>query len=298
MTMEKSRVRGEIFLSITAIIWGLSFISQKLGMNHLGPFTFSATRLLLGSIVLVPVFLVLDRLMPEDYDNKHILPLGLLFGTVLFFAISTQQYGLQYTTAGKSAFITALYILFVPLIGRMFNKPVGSLQWIGAIIGTIGLYLLSIQSGFHMQFGDLITVVSSLFWSIHILLIDHFAKRLDGVRLSAIQFFVAGLLNLIVALFVEDVWGSNYIASIWPILFSGVVVVGMAYTFQILGQRTVNPATASLIMSFEAVVAVIAGMLLLNETMSTRELIGCAIMFGAIILSQQGAKDESIELSD
>ncbi|HHT21368.1 MAG TPA: DMT family transporter [Tissierellia bacterium] len=296
--MEKSRVRGEIFLSITAIIWGLSFISQKLGMNHLGPFTFSATRLLLGSIVLVPVFLVLDRLMPEDYDNKHILPLGLLFGTVLFFAISTQQYGLQYTTAGKSAFITALYILFVPLIGRMFNKPVGSLQWIGAIIGTIGLYLLSIQSGFHMQFGDLITVVSSLFWSIHILLIDHFAKRLDGVRLSAIQFFVAGLLNLIVALFVEDVWGSNYIASIWPILFSGVVVVGVAYTFQILGQRTVNPATASLIMSFEAVVAVIAGMLLLNETMSTRELIGCAIMFGAIILSQQGAEDESIELSD
>lgn len=298
MTMKKSRVRGEIFLSITAIIWGLSFISQKLGMNHLGPFTFSATRLLLGSIVLVPVFLVLDRLVPEDYDNQHILPLGLLFGTVLFFAISTQQYGLQYTTAGKSAFITALYILFVPLIGRMFNKPVGSLQWIGAIIGTIGLYLLSIQSGFHMQFGDLITVVSSLFWSIHILLIDHFAKRLDGVRLSAIQFFVAGLLNLIVALFVEDVWGSNYIASIWPILFSGVVVVGVAYTFQILGQRTVNPATASLIMSFEAVVAVIAGMLLLNETMSTRELIGCAIMFGAIILSQQGAKDESIELSD
>lgn len=296
--MNKKRVRGEIFLSITAIIWGLSFISQKLGMNHLGPFTFSASRLLLGSVVLVPVFLLLDRWLPEEYDNKHILPLGLLFGTVLFFAISTQQYGLQYTTAGKSAFITALYILFVPLIGRMFKKPVGTLQWIGAIVGTIGLYLLSIQSGFYMQFGDLITVVSSLFWSIHILLIDHFAKRLDGVRLSAIQFFIAGVLNLIVALFVEDVWGSNYIASIWPILFSGVIVVGGAYTFQILGQRTVNPATASLIMSFEAVVAVIAGMLLLNETMTLRELIGCAIMFGAIILSQQGAKDEPVEISD
>ena len=296
--MNKKRVRGEIFLRITAIIWGLSFISQKLGMNHLGPFTFIASRLLLGSVVLVPVFLLLDRWLPEEYDNKHILPLGLLFGTVLFFAISTQQYGLQYTTAGKSAFITALYILFVPLIGRMFKKPVGTLQWIGAIVGTIGLYLLSIQSGFYMQFGDLITVVSSLFWSIHILLIDHFAKRLDGVRLSAIQFFIAGVLNLIVALFVEDVWGSNYIASIWPILFSGVIVVGGAYTFQILGQRTVNPATASLIMSFEAVVAVIAGMLLLNETMTLRELIGCAIMFGAIILSQQGAKDEPVEISD
>ena len=296
--MKKSGVRGEILLSITAVVWGLSFVSQKLGMNHLGPFTFSATRLLLGSAVLVPVFLLLDRVLPDDHDNTNLIPLGILFGTVLFFAISTQQYGLQYTTAGKSAFITALYILFVPLIGRMFKQPIAKLQWIGALIGTVGLYLLSVEPGLTMQFGDLITVVSSLFWSIHILLIDHFAKRLDGVRLSSIQFFVAGALNQIVALFVEDIYGPNILASYGPILFSGVVVVGVAYTFQILGQRTVNPATASLIMSFEAVIAVIAGMVLLRETMDTRELIGCVIMFAAIILSQQGAKHEQIVVSD
>lgn len=296
--MKRTRIRGEFFLSLTALIWGLSFVSQKLGMNHLGPFTFSASRLLLGSAVLVPVFLLLDRYLPEDNDNRHLLPLGLVFGTVLFFAISTQQYGLQYTTAGKSAFITALYILFVPLIGRMFRKPVSRLQWLGAIIGTAGLYLLSVESGFRMQFGDLITVVSALFWSIHILMIDSFAKQLDGVRLSAIQFFVAGVLSLIVALFTENVWQANYVASLGPILFSGVIVVGVAYTSQILGQKTVDPATASLIMSFESVVAVIAGILLLNESMSGRELLGCAIMFAAIILSQKGAKNEPLVVSD
>ena len=293
--MEKKKIRGEFYLATTAVIWGLAFISQKLGLNHLGPLTFSATRLLIGAGVLVPIFLVMDRFKKTPTDNRGIWKIGILLGLVLVPAINLQQMSLKYTTAGKSAFITTLYILLVPLFGLFMGRRATKLQWLGAILGTIGLYFLSIKTDFTMQYGDLIVLISSVFWTLHILLIDRFGKHFDSARLSAIQFLTCGLISWLLAFLWENPLSGGYVASLGPLLFTGIVAVGIAYTCQIIGQKTVEPSTASLILSFEAVIAVLAGMVFLKESLSAREALGCIIMFIAIVLSQRGATYEEIE---
>lgn len=293
--MKPSKLRGELLLFITAIIWGVSFVAQKLGMNHLGPFSFSAARLTIGATALIPVYFLLKKTAPSQ-NEKGVLPMGILLGLMIFFGISLQQYGLMSTTAGKSAFITALYIIIVPLAGIFMKKKLNVYNWLGVLLGVVGLYLLSINEGFQMSKGDFIVLIGSFFWSAHIILVDKYGARYDGVLLSMIQFYTAGILSLIFSLFLEQMTLQGLWLSRGPILFAGIVVVGLAYTLQIFGQRNVPPALASMILSFEAVFAVLSGMLFLNETMTLKETLGCVVMFIAIILSQLKVKNGQTEL--
>lgn len=293
--MKQKNLRGELLLFITAIIWGISFVAQKLGMNNLGPFSFSAARLTLGATALIPVYFLLRKVAPSS-NEKGVLKLGILLGVMIFFGISLQQYGLQYTTAGKSAFITALYIIIVPVVGIFMKKKLNLYNWLGVLLGVVGLYLLSINEGFQMSKGDFVILIGAFFWSAHIILVDQYGAKYDGVLLSMIQFYTAGLLSLAVSLLAEDMTTQGLWLSRGPILFAGIVVVGVAYTLQIFGQRDVPPALASMILSFEAVFAVLAGMFFLQESMTLKETIGCIVMFIAIILSQLKVKNGQAEL--
>lgn len=292
--MKNKGIRSEIFLIITAIIWGTSFVAQRVGMEYIGPFTFTATRFLIGTISLVPVILLMDHLRKkgtsrdeeESGTKKDLLTGGLACGLALFFGISFQQAGLQYTTAGKAGFITALYIVLVPVLGLFLKKKVDKRVWLGLGLAVVGLYLLCVTEGFSISKGDLIVLCGTVFWAIHILVIDHFAPKVNGLKMSCIQFFTAGILSLIMALLTETIELGAIINSAGPILYTGIVVVGIAYTFQILGQNGTNPTVAAIILSMESVFAVVSGMILLGEIMSIKEIIGCILMFAAVLITE------------
>ncbi|KAA9021779.1 DMT family transporter [Niallia endozanthoxylica] len=298
--MNSNRMRGEFFLAITGLIWGTSFVAQRVGMDYIGPFTFTATRFLIGTLSLIPIILIMGRLnskkqnvMKQNGTKKDLLIGGLACGIALFFGISFQQSGLVYTTAGKAGFITALYIVLVPLFGLFLHKKVSKSVWIGVALAVVGLYLLCMTEGFVISKGDVIVLCGTVFWAIHILVVDHFASKVDGLKMSFIQFFVAAILSLVVALFAETIELASILASAGPILYTGIVVVGIAYTFQILGQRETNPTVAAIILSMESVFAVISGMILLGESMTLREILGCVIMFMAVIIAQLPAKERA-----
>lgn len=288
------KIRGELLLFITATIWGLSFVVQKLGMEYIGPFTFSAVRLILGGLVLIPVIMFFEKRQKEQFSLKgtKLLQAGMLLGVFIAGGVLLQQVGIQYTTAGKSAFITALYIVFVPALGFLFKKKTGILTWVSVVIAVIGLYLLSIKGDFTMSRGDLLTVLCSFFWGAHIVLIGRFAKHANGLKLSCIQFLTAGVIALILAFIFEEIQINNLLLSYQALLFSSVVVVGIAYTLQIFGQKSVDDSVAAIILSLESVTAVFAGMIFLGETMSLREGIGALLMFIAILISQRKPRTE------
>jgi len=303
--MRNKTIRGEILLVITAIIWGTSFVAQRVGMEYIGPYTFTATRFIIGTLSLLPVILFMGKINNNKEKRekvgtkKDLLIAGLACGIALFFGISFQQVGIQYTTAGKAGFITALYIVLVPIFGLFINKKVGKSVWIGLGLAVIGLYLLCVTEGFSISKGDLIVLCGTVFWAIHILIIDHFAPKVDGLKMSFIQFFVAGILSLIVALTTETIEFSAIISSAVPILYTGIVVVGIAYTFQIFGQKGANPTVSAIILSMESVFAVISGMILLREVMSAKEIIGCILMFIAVIITQiKPLEEDSIKKDD
>ncbi|WP_071394577.1 DMT family transporter [Bacillus tuaregi] len=297
--MKNNTRRGELLLTITALIWGTSFVAQRVGMEYIGPFTFTATRFIIGTLSLIPVIFIMGRIhnkpksKASNGTNKDLLIGGLACGIALFFGISFQQAGLVYTTAGKAGFITALYIVLVPLFGLFIQKKVGKSVWIGVVLAVIGLYLLCMTEGFTISKGDLIVLCGTVFWAIHILVVDHFAPKVDGLKMSFIQFFVAGILSLLVAIFAENIELSSILDSAGPILYTGIVVVGIAYTFQILGQKGTSPTVAAIILSMESVFAVISGMIILGESMSLKEIIGCVIMFIAVIIAQLPAEVET-----
>jgi drug/metabolite transporter (DMT)-like permease len=289
---QRNYIRGEILLVITAIIWGTSFVAQRLGMEYIGPFTFTATRFLIGTLSLIPVILLMNKISSKkekrstNRTKKDLLVGGLLCGIALFFGISFQQVGLVYTTAGKAGFITALYIVLVPLLGLLMRQKVSRAVWTGVVLAVVGLYLLCMTEGFTISKGDLIVLCGTVFWAAHILIIDHFAPKVDGLKMSFIQFLIAGIVSFIVALFVETIEFSAILASAGPLLYTGIVVVGVAYTFQILGQKGTKPTVSAIILSMESVFAVLSGMLLLGEVMSVKEVIGCIFMFAAVIMAQ------------
>lgn len=306
--MKGKVFRSELFLVITAIIWGTSFVAQRIGMEHIGPFTFTAIRFLIGGLSLTSVILLMakigrkdnlkDQLQEdkEERSKKDLLMGGLACGVALFLGISFQQNGLQYTTAGKAGFITALYIVLVPILGFFLKKKAGKTVWIGLSLAVIGLYLLCVTEDFTIARGDLIVLIGTIFWAIHILIIDYFIPKVDGLKMSCIQFFTAGILSLIMSLFTETLELNAIINSIRPILYTGIVVVGIAYTFQILGQKGTDPTVSAIILSMESVFAVISGMILLKEVMSTKEIIGCILMFAAVIVTQiKPSKEEKVK---
>lgn len=285
------RMQGNIMLLITAMIWGSAFVAQSKGMEYIGPFTFNVMRNFIGGIVLLPVIALFSRgkkYEPEEKKqlNKNTLIGGVCCGLVLFLASSFQQYGLVHTTAGKAGFITALYIVIVPLLGVFMGKRVPKIIWGCVALAIAGFWLLCIKEGFTVGLGDLMVLICALFYSVHIVTIDHFSPKVDGVKMSCIQFFTAGVVSIIPMLLWEVPQASAIMDAIWTILYAGVLSSGVAYTFQIIAQRHTEPTVATLLMSLESVFAALSGWLILNERLLPRELLGCALVFIAVILAQ------------
>ncbi|MBQ6401753.1 MAG: DMT family transporter [Firmicutes bacterium] len=313
---NKNRMKGNILLMMTAMIWGTAFVAQKAGMDLLGPIAFNGIRTLVGALSLVPVILITGRsqqrkrqkdqqktkTQPQDQQkdqqqqdpaNRTLIIGGICCGLALCAAGNVQQIGLYYTSVSHTGFITALYVVIVPLMGLLLGKRVSPVMWCCVAASAVGLYLLCIPaSGFgQVNVGDIIIFVCAICFAVHILIIDHFSPKVDGVKLSCIQFFVAGGVSLILMPFVDPALGfalptaGNVFASWFTILYAGIVSCGIAFTFQVLGQKDTEPTIASMILCLESVFALLAGMMFLGEMMSLRETVGCVVMFAAIIVA-------------
>lgn len=297
--MKSTKIRNSFLLVLTALIWGSAFVAQSEGGKTVGPYTFNCIRSFVGSLVLLPVIFFLDktgngRKPITKEDKRNLLTGGCLCGIVLALATMVQQLGITYgTSSGKAGFLTACYILIVPILGIFLKKKCTFNIWIGVLFALVGLYLLCIKDSFTLEYNDILVLTCAVLFSVHILVVDHFSPRVDGVRLSCIQFFVTGVISFIPMMFVDVAknpveWCAAFSTlEAWvPILYAGVFSCGIAYTLQIVGQKGLNPTVASLIMSLESVFAVLAGWVVLRETLSTRELFGCLLIFIAIVLAQ------------
>ncbi|QSX05787.1 DMT family transporter [Sedimentibacter sp. zth1] len=292
--MNKKKSISTIMLVLTAIIWGSSFVAQSKGMDYIGPFTFNAVRNIIGGLVLIPFIYFFEKIYMNKVDkeneelksNKKLIIGGVFCGLALFLGSTFQQFGIMCTTAGKSGFITALYIVIVPILGIFIKKKIPFKVFISVVIAMCGFYLLCINEGFSINKGDLLTLVCAVFFSVHILVIDYFSPQVDGVKLSCIQFFVCGIISLICMFIFENPTISNILSAWLPILYAGVLSCGVAYTMQIIAQKNTEPVIASLILSLESVFAVIAGWIFLHQSLSPKEMCGCILVFIAIIITQ------------
>lgn len=284
------RPKNALMLVLTAFIWGTAFVAQSVGMDYLGPFTFNGVRNLIGGIALLPCIALLNRLNGKTENvtgtKKDLILGGLACGMCLFAASSLQQIGIQYTTTGKAGFITACYIVMVPIFGIFLKKKTGWKVWTAVILTVAGLYFLCITETFSIGKGDIYIFLCAIVYALHILVIDYFSPRVDGVKMSCIQFFVCGLVSIPFMFALEAPTMTGVVQSMMPLLYAGVLSSGVAYTLQIIGQKNVNPAIASLILSLESCFSVLAGWLVLGQKLSVRESIGCIFMFVAIILAQ------------
>lgn len=304
--MKTIKWKNVMVLLLAAFIWGVAFVAQSVGMDYVEPFTFNGIRCLIGSLVLLPCIFFFDRFKSEEEkesiraNRKTLWFAGTLCGIILFIATNAQQIGLQYTSAGKAGFITALYIVFVPIIGIFLKKKCGWNVWISVVIATVGFYLLCMKEGFSLSKGDWLVFICALVFPFHIWVVNHYAVMVDGVRLSCIQFFVCGVLSVL-CMFILETPRIEAIFSAWAsILYAGVLSCGVAYTLQIIGQRDFNPTIASLLMSFESVFSVLAGWVLLGQEMSRREMLGCVLIFAGVVLAQipVNKKEEQIVLNE
>ena len=292
--MKNGEMKGNILLVITAVIWGAAFVAQSVSMDHIGAFTFQGVRSLIGSAVLVPVILALtsvkkkkgEYVKPGKKEKAQLWKAGIICGIILTVAANLQQAGIQYTTAGKAGFITALYIVVVPILGLFMKKKVSLRIWMCVIMAMVGLYLLSVTEGFRLSMGDTLVLLCAVAFSFHIVVVDHYASIVDGVKLSCIQFLVCGVISSILMFIFEEPQIDGLMKAAVPILYAGVLSCGVAYTLQIVGQKYTRPTVASLLMSLESVFAVLAGMIILREIPTAREAIGCIVMFAAIIITQ------------
>ena len=288
---NNSQIKSSLLLLLTATIWGVAFVAQSIGMEYVGPFTFNSVRCFIGVIVLLPVCLILrskDRARGvSPAGNRRILiEGGLVCGVFLCLASNFQQFGIKYTTVGKAGFITACYIVLVPVFGMFLKKKTGPFIWAAVFIALIGLYLLCMKEGLSLSKGDLLVMVCAVLFAFQILAVDRYSPLVSGVELSMMQFLVCGIGSGIPALIFEKPQISSILAAWQPVLYAGVLSCGVAYTLQIIGQKNLDPTIASLIMSLESCISVLAGWLILGQAMTARELLGCAVMFAAIILAQ------------
>lgn len=283
------QIKGTLMLLGAAFFWGTTFVAQLTGMYGLEPFSYAAPRYLTGfvSLLAVAIFTRKSRAIERRRKNyQRGYGVGLLIGVVLFVASSMQQIALQYSTAGKAAFITCLYIVFVPLGAKLLGAVIRRENWLGAGLAIVGLYLLAIGEGFSIQLGDAILFVSAFVWTAQILLIDRFASRVDLIELSTAQVFIVMVLSF-AAMFAFEIPNLSAMISAWfPILYAGVMSSGVAFTLQNYGQRYAEPATAAILMSFEAIFGALAGWFFLNEVMTARELFGCALMLIGMLATQ------------
>ena len=296
------RMRGNVLLLVAAFIWGLSFVAQSEGMKYIGPFAFSGVRSMLAGVSLA-FFLAVRALISRGKKRagavqgeekagkaaevKTLVAGGVCCGIVLFVATMLQQIGILYTNEpGKAGFITALYLILVPVVGIFFRKRIGFMVWIAVILAVCGMYLLCITEGFKIATGDLYVLGCAFVFTVHILVIDYFSPKVDGVAMSCIQFLVCGILGMTGMLLTENVELSHVLAAWLPLVFAGVFSGGVAYTLQIVAQKDTEPAIASLLMSLESVFAVFGEWLILGQFLTAREFGGCALMFAGIILTQ------------
>ncbi len=298
--MRLKTIIGALLLLLTAIIWGFAFVAQKTGLQHVGPCTFNGIRSIIGGLVLLPCIMLIDRIgghKPSVFGKcsgngvKTLVTGGVVCGTILGMASLLQQTCMQHTSVGKAGFITTLYIMLVPIIGLFMHRRMGIVKWLCVIVTMFGMYLLCFKEGGRINRGDLIVFLGSIMFSFHILSIDHFASRTDPVRMSCIQFFMAGILSLFCALLFEKISWSGITSAYIPILYAGILSSGVAYTLQVVAQRDVHPVIASLIMSLESVFAAIGGWMLLHERLSNTEICGCVIIFAAVIVAQIPQKE-------
>ena len=285
------KLKNAAILALTAFIWGTAFVAQSVGMDYLGPITFNGVRNFIGGISLLPCIWLLQKIEGKSKDKvkgtkKDLIVGGISCGLCLFIASSLQQMGLQYTTTGKAGFITAFYIVLVPVLGIFLKKRIGWKVWAAVALALAGLYFLCITEKLSIDKGDVLIFACALIFAVHIIIIDYFSPKVDGVKMSCIQFFVCGIASLIPMFVFESPSMSGILASMGPLLYAGVLSSGVAYTLQIIGQKNVNPAIASLILSLESCFAVLAGWFILGQRLTVRESTGCILMFMAIILAQ------------
>ena len=309
--VKTHKLRNTFFLFLTAMIWGAAFVAQSVSMDYIGPFTFICLRSVIGGLFLIPVIIVLDGIRKKSqnesadvvnsenilhieteekqrlsWKNKQLIEGGIVCGIFLFFANCFQQTGIQYTTVGKAGFITTFYIIIVPLIGLFLKKYCGILTWIGVVVALAGLYFLCITQKLTIQRGDALILCCSVLYAGQILAIDHYNPFVDGVKMSCIQFLTGGILGAVFMLLFENPSIAMILSAAGPILYTGIMSTGVGYTLQIVGQKGLNPTVAALILSLESVFSALSGYLFLHQVLTTRELIGCALMFIAIVLAQ------------
>lgn len=289
----KQQIKSSLILLLTATIWGVAFVAQSVGMEYIGPFTFNAIRCVLGGLVLIPVILVLKKKKEtgaenqEKEDKKTLWAGGIAGGVILCIASNLQQFGIMEASVGKSGFFTALYIVMIPVIGIFIGKRPGIKLWFCVALAVVGMYLLCMKDGsFTIERADIMLLLCALAFSFHILVVDYFSPKVDGVKMSCIQFFVCGVLSAVGMLFTETPDISNIQAAWLPLLYAGLLSCGVGYTLQIVGQKGINPVIASLIMSLESVISALAGWVILGQVLSPKEILGCVLMFVAIIITQ------------
>lgn len=283
------QMRNSLLLLLTATIWGCAFVAQSVGMDYIGSFSFNAIRSIIGSIVLIPVILIFGRDKEKETkeERKVLWTGGVICGVLMFIASNLQQIGIMGATVGKAGFITALYIVMIPVIGLFMGRKSGGKLWFCVALSLVGLYLLCMKSNnLALNQADILLLLCAFVFSIHILVVDHYSPKVNGVKLSCIQFLVCGILSAIPMFAVEHPQLASVQAAWLPIAYAGVMSCGVAYTLQIVGQKGLNPVIASLIMSLESVIAAIAGWILLGQNLSAREISGCILMFAAIIITQ------------
>lgn len=296
--MKQKEMKSAVLLFLAAFIWGVAFVAQSVGMEYVGPFTFNGCRFLVGGLVLSPFALIRTKKIEKTDEFQQKTPGeqkqykrtaligGLSCGVAICIASTFQQIGMLYTSVGKAGFITALYIVIVPILGIFLKKRVAPVVWLGAVLAAIGFYFLCITGSFSINTGDQLVFLCAVCFSFHIMVIDYFAPKADGVVLSCIQFWFSGIVSAVVAFIVETPALTAIFQAAVPILYAGIFSCGVAYTLQIIGQANMNPTVASLILSLEAVISVLAGWVILKETLTVRQIFGCILVFAAVILAQ------------
>ena len=291
--MKKISFGSSLLLFLAACIWGVAFVAQSVGMDYMGPCTFNGIRFLIGGTVLLPLVYVRvkkKKNTPEELPPALTLKGGICCGLAICAASLCQQIGIMETTVGKAGFITTLYIIIVPVFGLFLRKKVPGKVWIAAAVAAVGMYMLCINESFSVSRGDAFVFLCAIIFAVHILVIDYFSPKTDGVALSCIQFYTAGIICTVAAFAVETPTWGQFVSGIVPILYAGVMSCGVAYTLQIIGQKNVEPTVASLILSMESVVSVLAGWVILGQELSSKELAGCVLVFAAVVLVQYNGR--------
>ncbi len=294
---KQKRLGGSLLLTATALIWGVSFVAQSVSAELVGPFTFNAVRTLLGGLVLILWLLAgkgkKTQRERSKGESRQLIAGGVCCGLALCAASNLQQIGIAYTTVGKAGFITAMYIVIVPVFGLFLGRRPGLFAWVGVAFGVMGLYFLCMTESFSVGRGDLCVMACALVFAVHILLIDYFSPRTDSIKLSCVQFLVCGLVSGVFALAWEEIKLSALLSAWAPILYAGVLSCGVGYTLQAVGQKSLDPTVASLILSLESVFSALAGFVLLGQRLTVRELLGCLFMSAAIVLAQLPARKKA-----